>query len=158
MTNTTWKMVEKIWILTKNIFGESLTKYAPGGHEKTIINRKSREPFFKYGSLRLNDLRFDKTAYLSEFQTKTSEQVRNVAKIISYSRQYFSLFSLYFELWKLFQKWLCTLLWQITVFWRLSTTNSNTLIPAAENSHEVKTDLRLRRPEILRLPAGFRKT
>ena len=25
--------------------------------KKTIINRKSREPFFKYGSLRLNDLR-----------------------------------------------------------------------------------------------------
>ena len=46
----------KIWILSKNIFGESLTKCAPSGHEKTIINRKSREPFFKYGSLRLNDL------------------------------------------------------------------------------------------------------
>ena len=49
-------MVEKIWILSKNIFGESLTKCAPSGHEKAIINRKSREPFFKYGSLRLNDL------------------------------------------------------------------------------------------------------
>ena len=41
--------------------------------------------------------------------------------------------------------------------WRLSTTNSNTLIPGAENSHGVKTDLHLRRPEFLRLPAGFRK-
>ena len=57
VTVMTWKMVEKIWILSKNIFGESLTKCAPSGHEKTIINRKSREPFFKYGSLRLNDLR-----------------------------------------------------------------------------------------------------
>ena len=57
VTVMTWKMVEKIWILRKNIFGESLTKCAPSGHEKTIINRKSREPFFKYGSLRLNDLR-----------------------------------------------------------------------------------------------------
>ena len=47
--------------------------------------------------------------------------------------------------------------WQITVFWRLSTTNSNTLILGAENSHEVKSDLHLRRPEFLRLPAGFRK-
>ena len=56
VTVMTWKMVEKIWNLSKNIFGESLTKCAPGGHEKTIINRKSREPFFKYGSLRLNDL------------------------------------------------------------------------------------------------------
>ena len=56
VTVMTWKMVEKIWILSKNIFGESLTKCAPSGHEKTIINRKSREPFFKYGSLRLNDL------------------------------------------------------------------------------------------------------
>ena len=46
-------------------------------------------------------------------------------------------------------------MWQITVFWRLSTTNSNTLIPWAENSHEVKTDLHLQRPEFLRLPAGF---
>ena len=51
VTVMTWKMVEKIWILSKNIFGESLTKCAPSGHEKTIINRKSREPFFKYGSL-----------------------------------------------------------------------------------------------------------
>ena len=80
VTVMTWKMVEKIWILSKNIFvfivfvfiytltmalnaskrgfifGESLTKCAPSGHEKTLINRKSREPFFKYGSLRLNDL------------------------------------------------------------------------------------------------------
>ena len=56
VTVTTWKMVEKIWILSKNIFGKSLTKCAPSGHERTIINRKSREPFFKYGSLRLNDL------------------------------------------------------------------------------------------------------
>ena len=80
-----------------------------------------------------------------------------MAKIISDSRQYFSLFSLYFQLWKLFQKSRCTLLWQITVFLRLSTTNSNTLIPGAKNSHEVKTDLHLRRPEFLRLPAGFCK-
>ena len=56
VTVMTWKMVEKIWNLSKNIFGESLTKCAPSGHEKTIINRKSREPFLKYGSLRLNDL------------------------------------------------------------------------------------------------------
>ena len=56
VTVMTWKMVEKIWILSKNTFGESLTKCAPSGHEKTIIDRKSREPFFKYGSLRLNDL------------------------------------------------------------------------------------------------------
>ena len=56
VTVMTWKMVEKIWILSKNIFGESLTKCAPSGPEKTIIKRKSREPFFKYGSLRLNDL------------------------------------------------------------------------------------------------------
>ena len=58
---------------------------------------------------------------------------------------------------KAFQKSPCTLLWQITVFWRLSTTNSNTFIPGAENSHEVKTDLHLQRPKFLRLPAGFRK-
>ena len=56
VTVMTWKMVEKIWILSKNIFGESLTKCAPSGHEKTIINRKSMEPFFKYRCLRLNDL------------------------------------------------------------------------------------------------------
>ena len=36
-------------------------------------------------------------------------------------------------------------------------TNSNTLFPGAEISHEVKTDLHLWRPEFLRLPAGFRK-
>ena len=48
-------------------------------------------------------------------------------------------------------------MWQITVFWRLSITNSNTLFPVAEISHEVKTDLHLWRPEFLRLPAGFRK-
>ena len=46
----------------------------------------------------------------------------------------FSLFSLYFQFWRLFQKSLCTLLWQITVFWRLSITNSNTLILGAEFS------------------------
>ena len=34
MTVMTWKMVEKISILSKNIFGESLTKSAPSGHEK----------------------------------------------------------------------------------------------------------------------------
>ena len=56
VTVMTWKMVEKIWILSKNIFGESLTNCAPSGHEKTIIKMKSREPFFKYESLRLNDL------------------------------------------------------------------------------------------------------
>ena len=56
-----------------------------------------------------------------------------------------------------FQKSLCTLLWQIIVFWRLSITNSNTLFPGAEISHEVKTDLHLWRPEFLRLPAGVRK-
>ena len=56
VTVMTWENGWKIWILSKNIFGESLTKCAPSGHEKTIINRKSREPFFKYGSLRLNDL------------------------------------------------------------------------------------------------------
>ena len=56
VTVMTWKMVEKTWILSKNTFGKSLTKCAPSGHEKTIINGKSREPFFKYGSLRLNDL------------------------------------------------------------------------------------------------------
>ena len=67
------------------------------------------------------------------------------------------LFSLYFQLCRLFPKSLCTPLRQITVFWRLSTTNSNTFIPGAENSHEVKTDLHLRRPKFLRLPAGFRK-
>ena len=83
------------------------------------------------------------------------EQVRNVAKILSGSRHCFSLFSLYFQFWRLFQKSLSTLLWQITVFWRLSTTNSNTLFPGAENFHEVKTDLHLRRSEFLRLPAGF---
>ena len=33
---------------------------------------------------------------------------------------------------------------------------SNTLIPGAEISYEVKTDLHLWRPEFLRLPAGFR--
>ena len=36
-------------------------------------------------------------------------------------------------------------------------TNSNTLFPGAEISHEVKTDLHLWRPEILRIQAGFRK-
>ena len=46
---------------------------------------------------------------------------------------------------------------KITVFWRLSNTNSNTLFPGAEISHEVKTDLHLWRPEFLRLPVGFRK-
>ena len=73
MTVMTWKMVEKIWILGKNIFGESLTKCAPGGHEKTIINRKSREPFFKYGSLRLNDLRT--ATCLEAYIQKRSERV-----------------------------------------------------------------------------------
>ena len=53
VTVMTWKMVEKIWILSENIFGESLTKCVPRGHEKTVIKRKSSEPFFKYGSLRL---------------------------------------------------------------------------------------------------------
>ena len=38
-----------------------------------------------------------KTYYLSEFQTKKSEQVRNVAKFLSDSRHCFSLFSLYFQ-------------------------------------------------------------
>ena len=38
------------------MFGKSLTKYTPSGVRKTIRNRKSRNPFFKYGSLRLNDL------------------------------------------------------------------------------------------------------
>ena len=42
--------------MSKNIFGESLPKCASSGHEKTIINGKSRDPVFKYGSLRLNDL------------------------------------------------------------------------------------------------------
>ena len=57
VTVTTWKMVDKIWILSKNIFGESLTNAHLVVMKKTIKNRKSREPFFKYGSLRLNDLR-----------------------------------------------------------------------------------------------------
>ena len=39
----------------------------------------------------------------------------------------------------------------------MSITNSITLFPRAEISHEVKTDLHLLRPEFLRLPAGFRK-
>ena len=47
-------------------------------------------------------------------------------------------------------------MWQITVFWRLFITNSNTLFPGAEISHEVKTDLHLWRPEFLRIQAGFR--
>ena len=80
---------------------------------------------------------------------------RSLVKLLSDSRHYFLLFSLYFR--RLFQKSLCTLLWQITVFWRLSITNTNTLILGAEISHEVKTDLHLRRPEFLRLPASFRK-
>ena len=46
VTVRTWKMVEKIWILTKNIFGESLTKCAPGGHEKTIIKKEIQRAIF----------------------------------------------------------------------------------------------------------------
>ena len=80
---------------------------------------------------------------------------RSLVKLLSDSMHYFLLFSLYFR--RLFQKSLCTLLWQITIFWRLSITNTNTLILGAEISHEVKTDLHLRRPEFLRLPASFRK-
>ena len=49
------------------------------------------------------------TYYLSEFQTKKSEQFRNVAKFLSDSSHCFSLFSLYFQFWRLFQKSLCTM-------------------------------------------------
>ena len=79
VTVMTWKMVEKIWILSKNIFGESLTKCAPSGHEKTIINRKSREPFFKYGSLRLNDLRVSKMSGFFVSTTWSCVYLQNVA-------------------------------------------------------------------------------
>ena len=51
VTVVTRKMVEKLRILRKNIFGKSLTKYAPSGVQNTIRNRKSRYRFFKYGSL-----------------------------------------------------------------------------------------------------------
>ena len=80
VTVMTWKTVEKIWIFSKNIFGESLTKCAPSGHEKAIKKRKSRDPFFKYGSLRLNDLRNRKTDRQPDLAPplKKSIRTRNV--------------------------------------------------------------------------------
>ena len=42
----TWKMIEKIWILSENIFGESLTKCAPSGHEKNNDKQETHGAIF----------------------------------------------------------------------------------------------------------------
>ena len=46
VTVVTRKIIEKLRILRKRIFGKSLTKYAPSGFQKTIRKRKSRYRFF----------------------------------------------------------------------------------------------------------------
>ena len=55
VTVVTRKMVEKLRMLRKNIFGKSLAKYT----QRFLKNQQKqeiKESVFKYGSLRLNDL------------------------------------------------------------------------------------------------------
>ena len=99
-----------------------------------------------------------KLTTFQNFKPKRVKQVRNVAKFLSDSRHCFSTLQPVFPVSEgFFKNRSAHFCGKSPSSGACPITNSNTLIPGAEISHEVKTDLHLWRPEFLRLPAGFRK-